>query len=101
MPVLTALYGAQTPAAKSEGREIRTPNLLIWSETRCRCAQPHVLNGANTTVAVNANGWLLIAGLCDVHLHDMCPRQEQLKPQSRHGTQTIVMRPEGFEVPTF
>jgi hypothetical protein len=23
---------------KSEAREIRTPNLLIWSQTRCRCA---------------------------------------------------------------
>ena len=23
-----------------EGREIRTPNLLIWSHTRCRCAIP-------------------------------------------------------------
>ena len=23
-----------------EGREIRTPNLLIWSQTRCRCAIP-------------------------------------------------------------
>ena len=22
---------------KNEGREIRTPNLLIWSQTRCRC----------------------------------------------------------------
>ena len=22
----------------SEAREIRTPNLLIWSQTRCRCA---------------------------------------------------------------
>ena len=27
-------------AMKSEGREIRTPNLLIWSQTRCRCAIP-------------------------------------------------------------
>ena len=25
---------------KHEGREIRTPNLLIWSQTRCRCAMP-------------------------------------------------------------
>ena len=24
----------------NEGREIRTPNLLIWSQTRCRCAIP-------------------------------------------------------------
>ena len=23
-----------------EGREIRTPNLLIWNQTRCRCAIP-------------------------------------------------------------
>ena len=25
---------------ENEGREIRTPNLLIWSQTRCRCAMP-------------------------------------------------------------
>ena len=24
--------------SKHEAREIRTPNLLIWSQTRCRCA---------------------------------------------------------------
>ena len=27
----------------NEGREIRTPNLLIWSQTRCRCAIPPVI----------------------------------------------------------
>ena len=27
-------------AKQNEGREIRTPNLLIWSQTRCRCAIP-------------------------------------------------------------
>ena len=27
-------------ADQYEGREIRTPNLLIWSQTRCRCAIP-------------------------------------------------------------
>ena len=26
--------------ARNEGREIRTPNLLIWSQTRCRCTIP-------------------------------------------------------------
>ena len=26
--------------AKSEGGEIRTPKILIWSQTRCRCANP-------------------------------------------------------------
>ena len=25
---------------QDEGREIRTPNLLIWSQTRCHCAMP-------------------------------------------------------------
>ena len=29
--------------SKNEGREIRTPNLLIWSQTRCRCAIPPLL----------------------------------------------------------
>ena len=28
---------------RNEGREIRTPNLLIWSQTRCRCAIPPVM----------------------------------------------------------
>ena len=32
--------GQGVTRAKSEGREIRTPNLLIWSQTRCRCAIP-------------------------------------------------------------
>ena len=27
---------------QAEGREIRTPNLLIWSQTRCRCAIPPI-----------------------------------------------------------
>ena len=31
---------ARLPDARNEGREIRTPNLLIWSQTRCRCAIP-------------------------------------------------------------
>ena len=34
-------------AMKNEGREIRTPNLLIWSQTRCRCAIPPMLLAAN------------------------------------------------------
>ena len=29
---------------RNEGREIRTPNLLIWSQTRCRCAIPPLLH---------------------------------------------------------
>ena len=35
-------YGARRKSARqrNEGREIRTPNLLIWSQTRCRCAIP-------------------------------------------------------------
>ena len=30
-----------------EGREIRTPSLLIWSQTRCRCAIPPWRAGSN------------------------------------------------------
>ena len=37
------------PAIRVEGREIRTPNLLIWSQTRCRCAIPP---RANTCVSM-------------------------------------------------
>ena len=35
-------YGAkrESKRQRNEGREIRTPNLLIWSQTRCRCAIP-------------------------------------------------------------
>ena len=31
--------------SKNEAREIRTPNLLIWSQTRCRCAIAPLHNG--------------------------------------------------------
>ena len=34
------LGAARLRAEWSEGREIRTPNLLIWSQTRYRCAIP-------------------------------------------------------------
>ena len=32
--------GSGCMGSENEGREIRTPNLLIWSQTRCRCAIP-------------------------------------------------------------
>ena len=32
--------GREMGRSNDEGREIRTPNLLIWSQTRCRCAIP-------------------------------------------------------------
>ena len=35
---------------KNEGREIRTPNLLIWSQTRCRCAIPPMTYTAHPDV---------------------------------------------------
>jgi hypothetical protein len=28
----------EEPRGENEAREIRAPNLLIWSQTRCRCA---------------------------------------------------------------
>ena len=31
---------------KNEGRKIQTPNLLIWSQTRCRCAIPPMINAS-------------------------------------------------------
>ena len=31
---------------RNEGREIRTPNLLIWSQTRYRCAIPPLIRAA-------------------------------------------------------
>ena len=34
---------ASVCAGKIEGREIRTPNLLIWSQTRYRCAIPPLM----------------------------------------------------------
>ena len=32
--------GSGCMESENEGREIRTPKLLIWSQTRCRCAIP-------------------------------------------------------------
>ena len=39
------LSGLESDAKQflNEGREIRTPNLLIWSQTRCRCAIPPLI----------------------------------------------------------
>ena len=37
-PALCELFGIIDKG--NEGREVRTPNLLIWSQTRCRCAIP-------------------------------------------------------------
>ena len=34
---------AQLHPRQNEGREIRTPNLLTWSQMRCRCAIPPLL----------------------------------------------------------
>ena len=41
-----------TLKSQNEAREIRTPNLLIWSQTRCRCAiapLEYLLTGGTTT----------------------------------------------------
>jgi hypothetical protein len=42
---------AHAGQGKHEGREIRTPNLLIWSQTRYRCAIPplHLTPGDATS----------------------------------------------------
>ena len=37
---LYSCHLAKEDTSQNEGREIRTPNLLIWSQTRCRCAIP-------------------------------------------------------------
>ena len=39
-PKTSALSFVKLADKKCEGREIRTPNLLIWSQTRYRCAIP-------------------------------------------------------------
>ena len=46
-PTNALLHGISAPQRNTqkhisqyEGREIRAPNLLIWSQTRCRCAIP-------------------------------------------------------------
>ena len=53
----------KTRKTRSEGREIRTPNLLIWSQTRYRCAIApmrlsssviHAVSGAKTLVLTTA-----------------------------------------------
>ena len=38
---------------KNEAREIRTPNLLIWSQTRCRCAIAPCCESPNTAIPPN------------------------------------------------
>ena len=38
--------GSACMGKENEGREIRTPNLLIWSQTRCRCAIPPLVQVA-------------------------------------------------------
>ena len=40
---------------KSEGREIRTPNLLIWSQTRCRCAIPPLQKSCGIDICAMRN----------------------------------------------
>ena len=48
------------PDDKSEAREIRTPNLLIWSQTRCRCAIAPVADTiiGSARAAVHLSPWL-------------------------------------------
>ena len=47
LPKLKTLHGARRKRIdETEGREIRTPNLLIWSQTRCCCAIPPCQNVA-------------------------------------------------------
>ena len=48
--VVSAFRHPQSARPEGEGREIRTPNLLIWSQTRCRCAIPPVLNKSSSKV---------------------------------------------------
>ena len=38
LTIFCTACGFTIRAQENEGREIRTPNLLIWSQTRCRCA---------------------------------------------------------------
>ena len=45
VPLIGSGHRSEAPRAReesrsSEGREIRIPNLLIWSQMRCRCAIP-------------------------------------------------------------
>jgi len=51
VPLIGGGHRSEAPRAReesssSEGREIRTPNLLIWSQTRCRCSIPLGLGGS-------------------------------------------------------
>ena len=51
-------HGPTHVREKNEGREIRTPNLLIWSQTRYRCAIHPML--AMATSAKNPCGTRLL-----------------------------------------
>ena len=37
---------------ENEAREIRTPNLLIWSQTRCRCAIAPLAHASDASVLI-------------------------------------------------
>ena len=53
------------PREQTEDREIRTPNLLIWSQTRCRCAiPPSVCTYCFVELATwcGLMGWALLIG---------------------------------------
>ena len=39
---LYSCHLAKEDTSQNEGREIRSPTLLIWSQTRCRCAIPPI-----------------------------------------------------------
>ena len=51
---------------RNEAREIRTPNLLIWSQTRCRCAIAPLGNGqwawlaSTDKIALRIEHWCVI-----------------------------------------
>ena len=42
---------------KIESREIQSPNLLIWSQTRCRCAIPPVDQKWSIVNLIRLNIW--------------------------------------------
>ena len=40
----TAIFSFTMAQTKDDSREIRTPNLLIWSQTRYHCAMPPLID---------------------------------------------------------
>ena len=76
---LLRLAGVVALDQQNEAREIRTPNLLIWSQTRCRCAIAPAATSLHTEPAQE--------------VHD-----DGLRPQAQAGVTCVAVHTSAAEV---